>query len=246
MALTVSALSPSVHLPPAPTVAELAGWVRARLGAGFVAESNGVWQAGDGRGVRRLGVAVAGSGEVALRAREAQVDALLLHHPWGLGPLPSEMGVLVFLEAFDARLTVGENPWLAAQLGFTLGERIGLWHGQPLLCLAHAAERLTMEELLGRLWADFPRGEVWNARSPGQVVQTIAFARAMRPALVTIAASKGATLYLTDSLRPAARPLLMQSEMAALGLGHAALDRWGLRWLGAAMSKEFGIEAVWL
>lgn len=246
MARTVPALSPSLSLPPAPTLGEIAGWVRARLGDGFPPDTNGVWQVGDGRAMRCLGVAVAGSAEVAARASAAQVDGVLLHRPWGLGPLPPGVGVLAFHEALDARLTVGENPWLAAHLGFTLGARIGAQQGQPLLCLAHASEGLTMEVLLARLGADFPRGELWNARPARQIVHTIALARAMRPALVAIAASQGAALYLTDSLRRAACPLLMQSEMAALGLGHAALERWGLRWLVAALQSEFGIGILWL
>lgn len=234
-----------------PTITEIVAWVRSTLGDDFAPATNGVWRAGDGRVVRRLGVAHSGKGETAARAARAGVDALLLHWPWYLGELPPDIGVLVFHEALDERLTTGENPWLAERLGFTLGRGIGVRRGRPLVSLAHRREPLAMGQLLARVEREFSGWwfagwELWNPLPDDIPVDTIALANAMRPALVALAAHAGATLYLTGTLRAAARPALEQTPMAALGLGHRAIEQWGLHWLARSLYRHFGVEIVWL
>jgi putative NIF3 family GTP cyclohydrolase 1 type 2 len=229
-----------------PTIQDLAEWVRHTLGHGFPPDTNGVWRTGDRRPVHRLGIALAGSQDVTARARHTAVDALLLHRPWQLGELPHGVGVLAVHEALDQRLTTGENPWLARQLGFTLGEGIGQRQGQPLVCLAHSDQPSTVGELLTQLHQDFPSIEIWNPQPRSQLVQTIALANAMQPKLVASAAERGVVLYLTGTLRTAAYPTLMQTQMAALGLGHQAIEQWGLRWLSQAIQQAFSLELVWL
>ncbi len=229
-----------------PTVKDLAEWVRHTLGHDFPSNTNGIWQAGDHRPVNRLGIALAGSQDVATRVQQEAVDALLLHRPWQLGGLPQGIGVLAVHEALDQRLTTGENPWLAKKLGFTLGEGIGQRRGHPLVCLAHTDQPSTVGELLTQLREDFPVIEIWHPQPRSQLVQTIALANAMQPQLVACAAERGAVLYLTGTLRTAAYSTLMQTQMAALGLGHQAIEQWGLRWLGQAIQETFSLELVWL
>lgn len=232
-----------------PTTAEtLVRWIRGLLGEQFPSATNGLWRGGTTGEIRRLGVALAGSAEIGAAAQEAQVDALLLHRPWSLEALPPEMTVLAFHEALDDRLTTGNNPWLADALGFTLGETIGEQQGRPLVVLAHAVQPLTVKEFLGRLHTQFREDnfDVWNPCSPSDTIRTIALANAMRPALIAVAAHQGVTAYLTGTLRPSAQIALLQTPMMAVGLGHEAIERWGLRWLGNALQEQFGLEVVWL
>lgn len=228
------------------TIEDLTEWVRHTLGDDFPPETNGIWQTGDHRPIRRLGIALAGSQEVAIRVQHEAIDALLLHRPWQLGELPQDIGVLTVHEALDQRLTTGENPWLAGQLGFALGGGLGQRRGRPLVSLAHTDQPPTVGELLTQLRRDFPAIEIWNPQPRSQVVPTIALANAMQPRLVTEAAEHGAVLYLTGTLRTAAYAALMKTEMAGLGLGHQAIEEWGLRWLGQAIRKTFDLELVWL
>ncbi len=231
-----------------PNAATLAAWIRLLLGDQFPESTNGVWQPGDGRPLRRLGVALAGSASVAAAARDASVDALLLHRPWWLETLPPQMAVLAFHEALDNRLTTGNNPWLAAALGFALGETISEQQDRPLVCLAQALQSLTVGDLLACLHLQFPHNEfaIQNPLPSSEPIHTIALANAMRPTLVALAAHRGATLYLTGTLRPAAQVTLLQTSMMAVGLGHEAIERWGLRWLATAIQTHFPIEIVWL
>jgi putative NIF3 family GTP cyclohydrolase 1 type 2 len=230
----------------APTATILAEWVREQVGDHAPRASNGVWRPGDGRAIRRLGVALEGNEETARQAQAREVDALLLHRPWWLGPLPEAIAVLAFHEALDDRLTTGSNPWLAEALGFRLGETISEQHGRPLVCLAHALEPVTVATLLARLVEQLPDAALgmWNPKLVSDPVHTIALANAMRPVLVAMAAHKGATVYVTGTLRPSAESTLLQTSMMAVGLGHEPIERWGLHWLCKALRAQFPLEVI--
>ncbi len=231
---------------PYPTLNQIASWVHGMLGDEFPADTNGIWWEGDGRPIRTLGLAVQGNKHVAGQAIAHKVDAVLLHRPWGLGNLPDDMGILAVHEALDERLTTAENPWLAEALGFALSTKIRTPAHRPLLTLATADEPMTVETVMNRLREWFPPMECWNLAPPDMPVTKIAFATAMRPALLAIAAESGATLYLTGTLKEKAHPFLEQSHITAVGVGQAAAEQWGLLWLGSHLQMEFGIEIFWL
>lgn len=233
--------TPTVHA----RLAEINAWLQRQLGGPFPPETNGLWSAGDGREIHTLGIAREGSPAVAVRAVEAAVDALLLHRPWHIGPLPDAIGILVLHEALDVRLTTGHNPWLAARLGFRLGEGIGERDGWPLVTLASRSSPLPLSTLLTCLEKEIGGPQLlWNRPKGDPPIGCIALANAMRPALVTLAARKGAGLYVTGTLRPAARETLDLSGMAAVATGHAATEQWGLRWLARRLARRFGLRIV--
>ncbi|MCB0076238.1 MAG: Nif3-like dinuclear metal center hexameric protein [Anaerolineales bacterium] len=225
------------------TAAELVHWISTTLGD-FPAATNGLWRAGDGRPLQRLAVALAGSEPVAEAALSASVDALLLHRPWGLGPLPDAVAVIAAHEALDARLTTGHNPWLAARLGFTLVSSIGERDGWPLVAVAERGDAMPIAAFWQRLRTECATWQLWNDHALPTPLRCIALANAMRPALVRGAAAAGAQLYLTGSLRPSAASALRESGMVAVGLGHAPPERWGLRWLATEIAARFEVAVV--
>ena len=172
------------------TAAELVHWISTTLGD-FPAATNGLWRAGDGRPLQRLAVALAGSEPVAEAALSASVDALLLHRPWGLGPLPDAVAVIAAHEALDARLTTGHNPWLAARLGFTLVSSIGERDGWPLVAVAERGDAMPIAAFWQRLRTEFATWQLWNDHALPTPLRCIALANAMRPALVRGAAAAG-------------------------------------------------------
>ncbi len=229
-----------------PTINQIASWVRHTLGDEFPADTNGVWWSGDGRPIRKLGIAVQGSKRIAARATLEGVDAVLLHRPWGMGNLPANIGMIAVHEALDERLTTAENPWLADALGFEVSIKIRTATHRPLLTLATAVTPITVETVMNRLREWFPPMECWNPAPPEMAITTIALATAMRPALLAIAVDYGATLYLTGTLKDKAHPFLEQSDITAVGVGQAAAERWGLVRLGSHLQMEFGIAVVCL
>jgi putative NIF3 family GTP cyclohydrolase 1 type 2 len=229
-----------------PTIHHIATWVRATLGDDYPTDTNGVWWLGDERPIQTLGIAIQGNKRIAQRAATAPVDAVLLHRPWGLGNLPTEIGVLAVHEALDERLTTAENPWLADALGFMLSTKIRTTTHRPLLTLATTTTPIAAQTVMNRLEEWFAPLECWNPIAPDQPITTIAFSTAMRPALLAIAAECGASLYLTGTLKDKVHPFLEQIPIAAVGIGQAAAEQWGLLWLGTHLQMEFGINILWL
>lgn len=231
---------------PFPTIYQIATWVQDILGDEFPIATNGVWWEGDGRPIRKLGLALQGSKQVAEQASACQVDAILLHRPWGVGKLHNGIGILAVHEALDERLTTAENPWLAGALGFALSTKIRTLAHRPLLTLATTDEPMTVDTVMTRLREWFPPLQCWNLTAPDMPVTKIAFATAIRPTLLAIAAESGATLYLTGTLKEAVHPFLEQSHITAIGVGQAAAEHWGMVWLASHLQIEFGIEILWL
>ncbi|MGI9176156.1 MAG: Nif3-like dinuclear metal center hexameric protein, partial [Rhodothermales bacterium] len=93
------------------------------------------------RPVQRMGLALEGSPELAAWVREKRLDALFFHRPWklDLGALPPDVGVLAYHLAFDERLTLGYNPWLAQMLALHHLEVLGRKAGRPLGMIGQVA-----------------------------------------------------------------------------------------------------------
>jgi len=86
------------------------------------------------RPVRRLGLLIEPNPDVGAWARANALDAVFLHRPWGLDAdaLPPGVGVLAYHRGFDARMSVGWSPRLAAALGMRDLRPLGEKDGAPL------------------------------------------------------------------------------------------------------------------
>ncbi len=232
---------------PYPQLETIVAWVRETLGEEFPHDTNGVWWAGDGRPIRTIGLALKGSPAIAQAAMDTDVDALLLHRPWGvLDHLPPEIGVIAVHEALDERLTTAENPWLARALGFVLSAKIRTRAHRPLLSIATASHPVQAGVLIERLAEWFPAVDCRMSLPPDALIETIAFANAMRPALLAIAAECGASVFLTGQLPAKIGPFFEQTPIMVAGLGQQAAEQWGLRWLAFTLERVFGMGIVWL
>lgn len=141
---------------PAPSLAAIARVVDELLDtAAFPGDPPAIFRA-SARPVRRLGFALTAGAEAADRARDGAWDAVFLHRPWGAETLnlPGDVGILCSHAAFDARLTLGANPYLAAELGMTGVEPFGEHRGRPVGMIGDAqpADAATW---LARLVAEF-------------------------------------------------------------------------------------------
>jgi putative NIF3 family GTP cyclohydrolase 1 type 2 len=237
-----------------PTLADLAAALAPLLDAGRYAREGdpaGVWVASD-RPVRRLGLRLdpgSSPGQAAGRAPydwlPGDVDALLVHRPFGLWParLPAGLGVVAVHRALDDRFSTGHNPALARSLGLALdpeplvrdGARIGMT-GQTEAPYAEVAARL--DAVFGG--HDAPAGP-----EPEGAVGRVAVAGAMTEALVLEAAARGATVYVTGQLRQPAAEAVRRTGVRAVAVGQGRAERWGLRHLGGVLAAAFpGLDVV--
>ncbi len=228
---------------PMPTVHDIAAVLAPALDAErYAAEGDptGVWLASD-RPVRRLGLALEAGRPPYAWAED--VDAVLVHRPFGLWParLPDGVGVLAAHRALDDRLTTGLNPALADALGLIPDDEPLRRDGAPigLVCRTDAP----LETVAARIEAAF--GGIEDRA--GEIPQTgaVALANAMTAELVEEAAARGVGLYLTGQIR---KPGLAAVAAAGIGVRAVGQDRaeaWGLRYLRALVRQRWpAIEIV--
>jgi putative NIF3 family GTP cyclohydrolase 1 type 2 len=224
-----------------PTVAGLAAYAGALLGAERYASTEHGVHVPSPRLVRRLGLALEGGEGTAAWAARAGVDALWLHRPWRLPPglLPGGVGVWFTHLPFDDRLTTGLNPRLATALRCTDVEPFGRKDDRTIGMLARTDAvpavllRRTLAELFGGLdaWSD--------GAEPDAPVRRLAVVGAMSEPLVRDAAERGATLYVTGQLRPAAGAAVRAAGIAVAAVGHARAERWGMRALAGLLRERW-------
>ena len=197
--------------------------------------------------VRRMGLALEGSPELAVWARQQKLDALFLHRPWklDLGALPPDVGVLAYHLAFDERLTLGYTPWLAQVLPLRHLEVLGRKAGRPLGMIGQVAA-VPFGACVRRLMDVF--GGLDEIHVPTLTeVTVVAVVGAMSEQLVQDAYGAGAQVYVTGQMRTSARRAVAQTGIGVAAVGHRRSEQWGLRALAGLLHARFaGLEiAVW-
>lgn len=233
---------------PLPSVEDVAAFVGDVLGAAAypAEERGGVFRAGDGRPVARLGVGLEPWPGLAAWAARARLDAVWLHRPWRAAPdaLTEGVGVLWAHLPFDDRLTTSFNPRLAGVLGLTNLEPIGRKDGRVQGMVGAWAPRPAAEALALASAVFGGHEALLDGRSVAPVTR-VAVVGAMSDALVREAAARGAGLYVTGQVRQPARAAADETGVAVLAVGHARAERWGVRALAHLVAERWGgVEVV--
>lgn len=205
------------------------------------------------RPVRRIGLALEASPELARRLATERLDWLFLHRPWKLEDvdIAAETGVIAYHLAFDERLTLGFNPRLADALNMTNVEVLGTKEDRPLGMIgdvranSFGAFRETLREMFGGVDAAHePTGEA--ARDEGEILR-IAVVGAMNDALVREAHERGARVFVTGQFRHPARAAVAETGIGVVCVGHLRSEEWGLRALAGVLRERFAeLEVVLL
>ncbi|HEX8395587.1 MAG TPA: Nif3-like dinuclear metal center hexameric protein [Longimicrobium sp.] len=223
----------------APSLADLASAVDELLHtADFPDDPPTIFRA-TSRPVRRMGLALAPDAALAASVREHALDALFLHRPWGAeADLPPDVGILCSHAAFDARLTLGANPQLAAALGLTGVQPFGEHRGRPVGMIGDASPA-DAEAWRARLVEEFGGVEEAAVPSGASIIHRVALVGAMTDALVRAAAEHGAGLYVTGQMRAPARRAVAESGIAAIAIGHRRSEEHALGLLAALLASRF-------
>jgi putative NIF3 family GTP cyclohydrolase 1 type 2 len=223
-----------------PSLEDLAVYLRELLKPGQVTDDLTGIYVPSVRAVVRLGLALEPSATLAEWVCQNGIDAMFLHRPQRLTryPLPPDVGVLASHLAFDLRLTVGYNPYLAATLEM---HDLALLHRPDGVAIGMVG---TVDALP---WAD------WRARiatefqgiAAGVIVpqrhwiNRVAVAGAMTEALVWAAVDAGADVYVTGEILQLARAAVDQSGIGVIAVGHERVECWGLRCLARLLKQHF-------
>uniref|UniRef100_B8HNU2 GTP cyclohydrolase 1 type 2 homolog n=1 Tax=Cyanothece sp. (strain PCC 7425 / ATCC 29141) TaxID=395961 RepID=B8HNU2_CYAP4 len=227
-------------------LSELATWLNDYLQVNrFGQDCNGIYR-NSNRPICRLGLALQPGPTLLDWIQTQQLDALLLHRPWGLDldSLPQDLGVLAYHLAFDEQLTLGFNPPLAIVLGMTDLEALGEKEGRVIGMLGNILPQ-TFESYCQRVIKAFGGYETMR-QGQGDWLRRVAVVGAMTSALVQQAADRGVDLYLTGQLRQPALATLESSGLGLLTIGHHRSEVWGLHCLQQILCKHYPELQVWV
>jgi len=197
----------------------------------------GVWHS-SARPVAAVGLVLDPWHNVGAWVARERLDALVVHRPWDL-PLEGlgEVGVLAYHLAFDERLTLGFNPWLAGALELNGPGVLGRKQGRPLGMIGDVPERAwdVFRDDLDREFGGLDGAAAGDART----VARIAVVGAMTEGLVREAAARGADAYVTGQLRVPARAAVAETGLAVVAVGHRRSEVWGMRTLGRLLGERW-------
>lgn len=196
--------------------------------------------------VRRVGLALEPHDRLADWARRERIDLLFIHRPWMLALLtmPEPMGVITYHQAFDRWLFSTQNPLLVQSFGLHEITPI-TWRREEVVGFVASVTSQPWLDFLAHADATFMGTDtVLPATRP--VICRAAFLAAMNADLVESAAALGADAYLTGQMRKPGLPVIEQTGLGLIVVGHRRLELWGLRCLGHLLSEQFPeLAVVW-
>lgn len=169
------------------------------------------------------------------------LDALFLHRPFFLTDtmLPG-IPVLASHLGFDQHLSIGYNPALADALGMIALVPLstgGSPHPVGMTGTLHTP--LPWYSLRALVTQEYQGTEMIAGTARDVIIQRIAVAGAMSPALVHQAAEARAQVFITGQYRPSARLAIDANGMVMIAVGHRRAELWGLRRLAHETARAF-------
>jgi len=204
----------------------------------FELDPSGIYRSSP-RPIQRLGLALEPWPHLAEWVAAKQIDALFLHRPWKLEEqlLPADVGVVAYHLAFDERLTLGFNPWLASSLGLSELEELGYKAGRPIGMLGRLSPQ-PFEHFCDRV-QDVLGG--YESVKPGNLpeIAKVAVVGAMTDALIQEAKSRGVEVYITGQWRHPAEAAVRETGINVIVVGHRRSELWGLQALAGVLRDRW-------
>lgn len=246
------------------STAELTVWLDQLLQPARFADycPNGLQVEGRGR-IARIVTGVTASQALLDEAVAVGADAVLVHHGWfwrGEDPtikglrrkriataLQHELNVFAYHLPLDAHPLYGNNAQLAQKLNLrverdaagspvTGGDKGLVWFGsiEPACRLSDFGKHV--EQVLGR--------EPVVIGDPDKLCLRAAWCTGAAQGMFDSAIESGVDVYITGEISEPNAHLARESGVAFVGAGHHATERYGIKALGEAIERKFGIEVL--
>lgn len=210
--------------------------------------------------IRRIITGVTASQALLDVAVQRNADAVLVHHGWfwkNENPvlrgarreriataLRHELNVLGFHLPLDAHPELGNNAQLGRRLGFepdrdadgaplTFGPGDLIWRGRCSPCSLH--------QLGERIGAALGRPAL-ALGDPDKAVRTVAWCTGGAQNMMEAAIESDVDVYVTGEVSEPNFHLANESGTAFIAAGHHATERYGIKALGEAVAREFGVS----
>lgn len=211
--------------------AELANIFDVILEADQVPEAGGIIRPGSSGTVKKLGLALDWDSGTAAWVTTQNLDAIWLHRlPNGGSGFPENLTVICHHASFDRRFGLAANSTLRQELG---AESFHILSDRPGLSIVRLSLPVLQTELADTLRGRF--GGIERTYGYGTRLTILAMADAMHAELLQSAASAGAEVYISGQWRPNAEITAEELGLSVITIGHAPIERRGLRDLAALL-----------
>lgn len=240
---------------------DIAAFLDQELATATVSDSslNGLQVQGR-RPVRRLAVAVDACLETFQAAQDHRADMLAVHHGLFWGDSKPVTGILYErLESLlrtgmalyashlplDLHPRLGNNAQLAKILGITRRRPFGSYHGQTIGFGGHCAPPAVVQALAGKLEQALGRKPKVFPLGPKKI-RRLAIISGGGGDLIEQAAAEGYDAFLTGEVSHQAYHPAKELKINLILAGHYATETLGVRMLGRAVEKKFGIQSIFI
>ncbi|MCD8504059.1 MAG: Nif3-like dinuclear metal center hexameric protein [Burkholderiaceae bacterium] len=213
--------------------------------------------------INKLITGVTASQALLDRAVSEGADAVLVHHGWFwrgedstirgtrkqriATALANDLNVFAYHLPLDAHVTYGNNAQLARVIGLepeldtqgvpvTGGPKDLIWFGVP-------KKPVSLGEFVQSIAHALSRQPVFVGDLHGPC-NRVAWCTGGAQGMFEAAIEAGVDAYITGEISEPNAHLARESGVAFIAAGHHATERYGVKALGEAIAKEFGVEVL--
>jgi len=209
--------------------------------------------------VRKVGLAVDACEYVFRKSAESSTDLLLVHHGLIWGELKAVSGVLKkrIKSLFDAEISLyachlpldwhpqyGNNAQLLQLLSIKKMGEFGKYHGKKISCWGRVGTELPLNEFVSKI--DSVLQTKSTAIGFGKKVHSVGVVSGGGWFAINEAEKYGIDTFLTGEPSHSAYTLAEEMRVNLVFAGHYATETLGVKAIGAALQKRFGLAVEFI
>lgn len=243
------------------TAHELEAWLNTTLQVSQFKDyaPNGLQVAGRSE-IRRIVTGVTASQALIREAIARDADAILVHHGWFwknedpriVGARRTRMALVLehglnlfgYHLPLDAHPVLGNNAQLAKRLGFqpdTDADGHPVTFGHAGLVWSGTCPEQTLDALLVKICEQLQRQPLCVGNRQ-QTVRRVAWCTGGAQGMMQAAIDHGVDVYITGEASEQNFHMANESGVAFVAAGHHATERYGVKALGEAIARHFGVQ----
>ena len=212
-------------------------------------------------GIRKIVTGVSACQELFVRAREAEADAVLVHHGifWEGMPrtltgfqyrrvaelIRGEMSLIAYHLPLDRHAGVGNNAVAGREFGLTDLEPFGFHDGLPVGFKGRFPKAIPAAELVDRCRRIYAQEPLAFLGGP-DAVSTLGIISGGAQRDLYTAIDEGLDSYITGEVSEWVMNVAREAGIHYLAAGHYATERLGIRKLGEHLRERFGLEVEFI
>ena len=211
--------------------------------------------------IRKIVTGVSACHELFVKAREAQADAVLVHHGifWDGMPriltgvqyrrvaelIRGDLNLIAYHLPLDRHPELGNNALACRDFGLTDLEPFAIHEGTPVGFKGRFPEPIPAAELVSRCERVYQQKPLAFPDGP-EPVRTLGIVSGGAQRELHIAIGEGLDAYITGEVSEWVMNVAREAKVHYLAAGHYATERLGIRALGEHLREKFGIEAEFI